>query len=145
MRFDLHPFGAVDDARAWAVAEIDAAAASARGRFITTTAGQDATYRAKYEEAARYIAAGYPADMSAYPWVAAESGRSGMAPRAAADRIKQRGDVWNRVVGPAIEGCRIAGKSSVAAVTTVAAVARAVRLVVDQLAQITEEGAPAPD
>src|SRR5471030_3392038 len=145
MRFDLHPFGAVDDARAWAVAEIDAAAASARGRFITTAAGQDATYRAKYDEAARFIAADYPADVSAYPWIAAESSRSGMAPRAAADRIKQRGDVWNQVLGPAIEGCRIAGKGSVAAAATVAVIVRAVRLVIDQLAQITEEGAPAAD
>jgi len=144
MRFDIHPFADVQAARQWARAGIDAAAGDARGRFITTAAGQEAAYRAKYDDACRFIAAGYPDDVDGFPWIAAEAARSGIAPRAAADRIKQRGDAWNLVVGPAIEGHRVAGKDALASLATVADVVRTARQVIDQLAQLQEGGPPAP-
>ena len=45
----------------------------ARARYITIAPGQDATYAAKYADAAAYAAAGYPADTSNYPWIEAEA------------------------------------------------------------------------
>lgn len=136
MRFDLHPFSSVDDARQWARTEIDAAAGSARSRFITTVPGQDSAYRAKYEEAHAFIAAGYSATSFAIPWIEAEASTAGITVVAAADRIRARGDAWNLVLGPRIEALRIGGKSQLADVLSVAAVVRTARSVMAQLAAV---------
>ena len=71
---------------------IDTAAGMARARYITIAPGQDATYAAKYADAAAYAAAGYPADTSNYPWIEAEASQTGLTPDAAAFRIKTTGD-----------------------------------------------------
>lgn len=136
MRLDLHPFASVDAARSWARAEIDTAAGAARARFITTTPGQDAAYRAKYEEAKAFIGAGYSAVSLAIPWIEAESSAAGISVQAAADRIKERGDAWGLVLGPRIEALRVGGKAQLAGLATVASVVQAARAVIEQLGAV---------
>jgi len=90
---------------------IDVAAGRARQRFITTVPGQDSTYTAKYQEALAYIAADYPSDLTAYPFIAGESvPNSTLTPTQAATRIATLGSYWRGVIGPAIESARINGK-----------------------------------
>lgn len=109
---EIPPFGTVQSCRAWAKQEIDQSAGQARARYLTVVAGQEATYTAKYLEANTYVAAGYPADLAVYPWIAAESVATGMSPTDTANRIKSTGDLWGIFKGPQIEGVRIAGKDA---------------------------------
>ena len=128
------PSGAVTSARTQGSAAIDAAAGRARSRYITTVPGQGETYTAKYQEALAYIAAGYPSDTSAYPFIAGESQpNSGMTPTQAATRIATLGGYWREVVGPAIEGARINGKDALGALTDPAAIDAHVAAVVANL------------
>lgn len=120
-------------ARAQARIDIDTAAGRARMRYLTSVPGQDATYTAKYEQAKEYIAANYPSDASAYPWIANEAAASGLTPTQAADRIKGLGDAWAGVIGPAIEGLRVGGKDALPGLATVASVLIHSRAVVAQL------------
>lgn len=98
--------------------KIDEAAGRARARYITTVPGQDATYSAKYADALRYIADSYPSDPAPYPWVAAEAAATGLTTTQVADRIQQLGAAWGGVIGPQIEGARLAGKEAIAPMTT---------------------------
>ncbi len=134
MRFDIHPFKDIQDAREWARNGIDQAAGAARARYITVTQGQDATYQAKYADAQAFARAGYPAEqIDQYPWVREEAAGTGATPQQAADEIKASGDPWNMVLGPKIEGLRIGGKSALAGLTTIAGVVTHTRQVIAQL------------
>lgn len=113
---------------------IDIAAGQARGRYITTAPGQDATYAVKYAEAKAYRDAGYPPDLTAYPYITGES--SPNAPRTAqeaADRIISLGDSWSGVIGPAIEATRINGKDALDDILNVDAITLHVMTVVAAL------------
>ena len=133
MQFNLAKFADVAACRIWAAEQIDAAAGRARARYLTTVPGQEATYTAKYAQAQAYIAAGYPADTTAYPWIAQEAMRSVLTTSQAADRIKMTGDLWANIVGPAIEGLRIGGKDALPALSTIAAVLAHEKSVVNSL------------
>lgn len=113
---------------------IDYAAGRARSRYITAGPGQDATYAAKYGEALAYREAGYPSDLTAYPYVAGESFPN--APRTAqeaSDRIIALGDQWKYVIGPAIEATRINGKDALDDILDVNAITPHVMTVVAAL------------
>lgn len=116
--------------------QIDAAAGRARARYITVSPGQDATYIAKYDQAQRYLAAGPAVILSDYPWVEVEAQATGVSGTEAATRIKALGDAWANVIGPAIEGRRIAGKDGIMPLTTRAEVDAHVAQVVAQLGEI---------
>lgn len=137
MRFDIHPFNGVDEAREWGRNAIDQAAGAARARYITVTHGQDATYQAKYADAQAFARAGYPEEQLAdYPWVAKEALVTGATSRDAADGIKAVGAAWNKVRGPAIEGLRIGGKRALDELLEIAAVVAHTRTVMAQLAAV---------
>ena len=91
---------------------IDAAAENARLRYITGGAGQAQTYQEKSEEAADYVAAGYPADTSNYPFVQADANAYGSTPTDAADYILLKRSEWV-TLGAAIEELRLGGKKGV--------------------------------
>ena len=130
----VQPPSAVADARGIGASAIDAAAGRARSRYITTSPGQDATYTVKYAEALDYIAAGYPSDLSPYPFIAGESQpNSGMTPTQAATRIATLGGYWREVIGPAIEAARINGKDALDSLTDPAAIDAHVAAVVANL------------
>lgn len=125
---------AVDSARDLALRNIDTAAGKARKRYITTSPGQDATYTVKYAEALDYIAAGYPSDLSPYPFIAGESQpNTWMTPTQAATRIATIGGYWREVIGPAIEAARINGKDALDSLTDPAAIDAHVAAVVANL------------
>lgn len=137
MRFDIHPFKDIGEAREWARNRIDESAGAARARYITVTPGQDATYQAKYADAKAFVLAGYPDDrIDQYPWVKAEAAATGASYGEAADGIKAVGDPWNMVIGPQIEELRIGGKKALDALTTISAVVTRVRDTQAQLAAI---------
>lgn len=111
----------LDDVRAAAKARIDAAAGRARARYITVAPGQEATYQAKAAEADAYVAAGRPADTSAYPILSAEARARGITVSQLADIVRATRDQWVRLAA-AVEGLRIAGKLAVDAAADNAAV-----------------------
>jgi len=114
------PSSAVAAARANGAQQIDAAAGKARQRYITTVPGQDATYIVKYQEALDYIAAGYPNDLTSYPYIAGESSpNTWMTATQAATRIAVLGGYWRDVIGPAIEKARVNGKDAIDALTSI--------------------------
>jgi len=96
---------------------IDTIAERTRLRFITGGAGQSMTYQLKGSEADAYAAAGYPADLTDYPFIQAESTATGASPTDAANNIIAQRDAW-LVVGVNIEEIRISGKVSVTNATT---------------------------
>lgn len=118
----------LEDAQAAAIAAIDAAAGAARARYITVTAGQDATYLAKAAQAEAYAAAGYPADLTTYGYIEAELARLGLDPaqasdrRAACDGILAIRAQW-LAIDALIERHRLVGKARVQAAADHAAVA----------------------
>ena len=124
----------VSAARNEAARRIDAAAGQARARYITTVPGQEATYTAKYAEAIAYRNAGYPDDLSGYPYVAWESDpRAARSARESADRIIQLGQLWGAVIGPKIEGLRMAGKDRLSTLDDAGAIADHVYRVIAEL------------
>ena len=128
------PSSAVADAKVQGAVAIDAAAGRARSRYITTVPGQGETYTAKYQEALDYIAAGYPSDLSPYPFVVGESQpNTWMTPTQAATRIATLGGYWREVIGPAIEAARINGKDALDSLTDPAAIDAHVAAVVANL------------
>jgi len=100
---------------------IDSAAGRARERYATTTPGQAETYIEKGEEAADFVVAGYPADLTAYPFIRAEVNATGKTATQAADDILARRSAWI-AVGASIEQERIGGKIAVDAATDIAGV-----------------------
>ena len=119
----LLPSDALSSAKSQGALAIDNAAGRARSRHITTVPGQGETYTAKYQEALDYIAAGYSADLTQYPFIAGESQpNTWMTPTQAATRIATLGGYWREVIGPAIEAARINGKDAMDAITDPAAI-----------------------
>lgn len=107
----------LDESKAMAEDTIDAHAAIARGRFISSGTGQDAVYVVKGQQAEAFAAAGFNGDPPAY--IAAEAAATGVTPMVAAQTILGLRDAWNNLIGPAIESQRIGGKKLVREATTV--------------------------
>lgn len=106
---------------------IDGAAGEARRRHITSVPGQAETYAEKGEEAADYVAAGYPAPTGSppeyvgYPFIQAEVEATGKTSTQAADDILAQKSAWI-TIGAAIEKERIGGKTNVDAASDVASI-----------------------
>lgn len=100
----------LDDVKAAAKSDIDAAAGEARGRYITVAAGQEATYVLKAQRAAEFKAAGYTGTVP--PMVKAEADATGETPQQAADRILAEQYAWE-LIGADIERVRRSGKIKV--------------------------------
>jgi len=92
---------------------IDRAAGDARSRYITTVAGQEATYIEKARQAEAYKAAGYPdtPDQVAHIYIVAEKNARGGSTtyRQACDAILVERDQW-AVKGAQIEEARRGAK-----------------------------------
>lgn len=122
MRFDLGP--SLEEAKAAAIARVDAAAEKARLRYLTPGAGQALEYQQTEAEARAYRAAGYPAfDPELYPFIEAERQAlliaTGTLPDAAAtaDEVIAQADAW-RQAGSAIKELRRAAKLKIEQATT---------------------------
>ncbi len=88
---------------------IDDEAEQKRLAFITGGAGQAMVYQEKGEEATDFITAGYPADLTGYPFIQAEVTATGLTPTEAADGIVAQKAAWISI-GAQIEQIRLAGK-----------------------------------
>lgn len=102
----------IPTAKALAKREIDIAAETARAKYITLGSGQAMAYQEKGEEAADYVTAGYPVDLSNYPWIQAEVDATGKTSTQAADDILSTKSTWV-TVGAQIEKERLLGKITV--------------------------------
>lgn len=82
----------LDDAKAAALAAIDAGAGAARARYITVAPGQEATYILKAQQAAAFKAGGYSGPAPGL--VQAEMDATGATAQAAADDILAQEAAW---------------------------------------------------
>ena len=105
---------AIEDAKN----SIDTAAGTARSRYITVSPGQDAVYVGKGKEAQAYIDAGYPVDLTGYPFVTAEKNAKGITPTAAADTISAIAVGWTGLAA-SIEEIRLGYKEQIGAETDI--------------------------
>lgn len=122
MLFSLAP--PLAEAKAAAIARVDAAAESARLQYLTPGAGQALEYQQTEAEARAYRAAGYPAFVAAdYPFLEAERQAVLAAtgtlpdPQAVADEVIAQADAW-RQAGSAIKELRRAAKLKIEQATT---------------------------
>ena len=98
--------------RALSKTSIDIAAGAARGRFITTVPGQEATYQLKADEANAFIAANRPTDTTDYPMLSAEAEGRGVTVSALADEIVVIRALWLKAAAQ-IEKARVTGKGAI--------------------------------
>ena len=74
--------------------QIDNLASNLRLKFITGLPGQSEVYKEKSEEAADFVAAGYPDDLSTYPFIQAEVAATNKSPKETADTILAKRSEW---------------------------------------------------
>lgn len=100
---------------------VDQTSEETRLRYVTSGSSQAMTYQEKGDEAADYVANGYPVDLASYPFIQAEVNATGKTPTAAADDILAQKSAWI-VIGAAVEEVRIGGKINIDAAVDEAAV-----------------------
>jgi hypothetical protein len=101
--------------RELAYRQIDEAAGRARSRYITAAPGQEAVYQLKADEAAAYVAAGYPTGGTTaddYPLLHAEATATGSTMAGIADMVLALRAAWVQIAAT-IEGLRMGGKRDV--------------------------------
>ncbi len=113
---------ALASAKQAAANSIDTKAESVRLKYITNGAGQAAVYIEKAEQATDYVAAGYPTDLSTYPFIHAEVDATGNTATVCANNILAQKSAWI-TKGADIERQRLLGKANVTAATSIAGVA----------------------
>lgn len=123
-------------AKSAAVAAVNGAAGLARLRFVTDAPGQSMTYAAKQAEALAWIAAAQPADLTDYPWLAAEVGITAPTAAALASLWLTMAAQW-AAAGSQIEAVRMTAISAIGAATTEAETLAAVAAARADLALIT--------
>ena len=124
----VFPAKPIDQAKAESAAEIDQKAGQVRQKYITTVAGQEATYTEKARQCEAYKAAGYPAtpDPVGHAYVIAEANAKSCGYQVACDAILAERDQW-AVLGAKIEEARRKAKIAIAAATTAEAVEAALQ------------------
>jgi hypothetical protein len=111
-------------ARAAAIAQINQLAGMARQRYITTAPGQEMIYLAKEAEAVAYLAASVPnppADLAAYPLLAAEIGVTAPTAWELAQVWVNTALIW-RSIAAGMEGARMRAIAAIEAADNVAAI-----------------------
>jgi hypothetical protein len=106
--------------RALGEARIARTAAAERARYATP--GKDGIYLAKREEAEAWVAAGEPEDLSAYPYLAEETGVTAPTTGQLALLWINLNILWVKVFGPQIEGREQRAKRAIAEAGTPAAI-----------------------
>ena len=123
---DPHLGPTLDEVKAQAKAQVDAAAEAQRLQYITAGAGMALSYEAKRTEAHRWLLAGQPASPSAndYPWAAGRAATFDTTIAAVLAEWLAQADAWT-AVGVAIEAVREKAKAGISGAESVGA-ARAV-------------------
>jgi len=110
-------FAVLSEAQAHYLARIDEDAGALRSKYLTVSPGQSDVYAQKAADAQAYKDAGYPADATSYPWVAARASSLSITAQQAADGILSTRAQWTQFGAP-MEGVREARKAQVRAATT---------------------------
>lgn len=105
--------------RAAAVRQIAGLASDNRAQYATP--GKDGVYMLKRDEAARWLAAGQPASLSGYPWLAKEAGKTAPTVYELAQLWLNLNALWCDYAGPEIEGREADAKIAIAAANSPAA------------------------
>lgn len=92
---------------------IDGSSEQARLRYITSGSGQSMVYQEKAEEAADYVVANYPVDLTSYPFIQAEINATGKTSTQAADDILSTKSSWI-AISASIEEIRLTAKKDIA-------------------------------
>lgn len=104
----------LEELKAQAVLDIDAAAGSARLKYITDVPGQQAVYLIKLQQAEAYLL-----DNSVVgPYLEKEAEVLNSSLLEAATQVTATANYWNNVVGPSIEGTRRRNKIALDLATT---------------------------
>lgn len=111
----------IEQIRSEAKKLIDNEAERSRLTNITPGDGQASVYLEKSNEAADYIVAGYPADLTTYPFIQAEVNATGKTNEQAADDIVAAKSAWISTAA-SIEQERLGGKKAVEDASTIAEV-----------------------
>lgn len=102
-------------AKADAIARVNAAAGTLRGRYITIIPGQEMIYLAKEAEARAYLAeTPEPATLDAYPLIAAEVGITAPTPYTLAQTWANMAAIW-RGIAAQIETARLGAVAQIEA------------------------------
>lgn len=106
----------LNDIKTNAKALVDQTSEHIRCKYITPGFGQSLAYQEKSEEAADFVASGYPTgspiDLSDYPFIQAEVNATGKTPQDAADDILAQKALWISK-GASIEEVRLGGKKAI--------------------------------
>lgn len=73
---------------------VNKTAGESRTKYVTDIPFQEAAYQAKEADVRRYKLAGYPADLTLYPFTAAEANATGVSAQDAADSVILQADQW---------------------------------------------------
>jgi hypothetical protein len=76
---------------------VNVKAGETRVKHVTHIPFQEAAYQAKEADVRMYRANGYPADLTQYPFTAAEADATGLSPTDAADLVISQADQWLRL------------------------------------------------
>jgi len=113
---DLTPAQELAKAIQQGALNIERSAGAARARYITVSAGMDAVYMLKKEEAMAYKAASYPVGVSSYPMIVSEMSATGATGKVAADTILAKAAMWTQLAA-SIEDLRGSAKRDLKDVT----------------------------
>lgn len=89
--------------------KIDEAAGLARAKYLTLVPGQESVYAAKEADCRTYVAAGYPTDTTAFPWVTSGAKATGATAKVFADLVISKANLA-LTISVSIEELRTAGK-----------------------------------
>jgi len=103
------------------IAKVDTLSEQQRLVYITNGSGQSLTYNQKAAEARTYKTAGYPADLTDYPFIQADVNATGNTSTVVADDIIAAEDLWISK-SAAIEELRIKAKLDINAATDMASI-----------------------
>jgi len=123
----------LEKAKLKATQQIDSLAEVARSEYSSGGPGQSMVYQSKFEEAADYVAAGYPvANLANYPFLAAETDAMQKPANQVADDILAARTAW-MTPNVAIEKIRLIGKRNVTLAANQAQVRQALRTAIVDL------------
>jgi hypothetical protein len=133
----VFPAKPIEQVKAGASIDIDQTAGATRSKYITNTAGQEATYTEKARQCEAYKAAAYPAtpDPVGHAYVIAEASAKGCSYQSACDAILAERDQW-AVLGAKIEESRRKAKIAISSATTAEAVEAALQTGLAELAAL---------
>lgn len=125
MKLSVSQFPDIETAQAHYHERLSQLVTEARTQVLTDLPLQSEVYRAKADEAARYLQATQAVVPSAFPWLTAEAAATGRTLDQVAEAIQAQARRWSQV-GPRLEAVRLRVAAELTAATTSRAMHQAV-------------------